>query len=160
MLFRSNIKKALGAEEEDLVFIIAGPWKATYEGGGFLRKKIAEDLHMVPENKFMFFWMDQNPMFEKDPVSGAYTAFHHPFVLPTGSLDDPDHCGGACFDLCLNGNELGSGSERIHDAETQIAVFHRLGLSDEKIQQRFDYFVEALRYGAPPHGGIDRKSVV
>ncbi|TQS83160.1 MAG: aspartate--tRNA ligase [Methanomethylophilus alvi] len=149
-----NIKKALGAEEGDLVFIIAGPWKATYEGGGFLRKKIAEDLHMVPENKFMFFWMDQNPMFEKDPVSGAYTAFHHPFVLPTGSLDDPDHCGGACFDLCLNGNELGSGSERIHDAETQIAVFHRLGLSDEKIQQRFDYFVEALRYGAPPHGGI------
>lgn len=149
-----NIKKAVGAEEGDLVFIIAGPWKATYEGGGFLRKKIAEDLHMVPDNEFMFFWMDQNPMFEKDPVSGAYTAFHHPFVLPTGDLNDPDHCGGACFDLCLNGNELGSGSERIHDAETQIAVFHRLGLSDEKIQQRFDYFVEALRYGAPPHGGI------
>ena len=101
----------------------------------------------------MFFWMDQNPMFEIDPVSGKRDAFHHPFVLPTGDLDDPE-CGGACFDLCLNGNELGSGSERIHDAETQIEVFHKLGLSDEKIQARFDYFVEALSYGAPPHGGI------
>ena len=148
-----NIKKTMGAEEGDLVFLIAGPWKATYEGGGFLRKKIAEDLGLVPENEFMFFWMDQNPMFEIDPVSGKRDAFHHPFVLPTGDLDDPE-CGGACFDLCLNGNELGSGSERIHDAETQIEVFHKLGLSDEKIQARFDYFVEALSYGAPPHGGI------
>lgn len=148
-----NIKKTMGAEEDDLVFLIAGPWKATYEGGGFLRKKIAEDLGLVPENEFMFFWMDQNPMFEIDPVSGKRDAFHHPFVLPTGDLDDPE-CGGACFDLCLNGNELGSGSERIHDAETQIEVFHKLGLSDEKIQARFDYFVEALSYGAPPHGGI------
>ena len=148
-----NIKKTMGAEEGDLVFLIAGPWKATYEGGGFLRKKIAEDLGLVPENEFMFFWMDQNPMFEIDPVSGKRDAFHHPFVLPTGDLADPE-CGGACFDLCLNGNELGSGSERIHDAETQIEVFHKLGLSDEKIQARFDYFVEALSYGAPPHGGI------
>lgn len=148
-----NIKKTMGAEGGDLVFLIAGPWKATYEGGGFLRKKIAEDLGLVPENEFMFFWMDQNPMFEIDPVSGKRDAFHHPFVLPTGDLDDPE-CGGACFDLCLNGNELGSGSERIHDAETQIEVFHKLGLSDEKIQARFDYFVEALSYGAPPHGGI------
>ena len=148
-----NIKRTMGAEEGDLVFLIAGPWKATYEGGGFLRKKIAEDLGLVPENEFMFFWMDQNPMFEIDPVSGKRDAFHHPFVLPTGDLDDPE-CGGACFDLCLNGNELGSGSERIHDAETQIEVFHKLGLSDEKIQARFDYFVEALSYGAPPHGGI------
>ena len=148
-----NIKKTMGAEEGDLVFLIAGPWKATYEGGGFLRKKIAEDLGLVPENELMFFWMDQNPMFEIDPVSGKRDAFHHPFVLPTGDLDDPE-CGGACFDLCLNGNELGSGSERIHDAETQIEVFHKLGLSDEKIQARFDYFVEALSYGAPPHGGI------
>lgn len=148
-----GIKKAVGAEEGDLVFLIAGPWKSTYEGGGFLRRKIAEDLGLVPENEFMFFWMDQNPMFEIDPVSGKRDAFHHPFVLPLGDIDDPE-CGGACFDLCLNGNELGSGSERIHDAETQIEVFHKLGLSDEKIKARFDYFVEALSYGAPPHGGI------
>ncbi len=148
-----NIKKTLGAEEGDLVFLIAGPWKATYEGGGFLRKKIAEDLHMVPDNEFMFFWMDQNPLFEIDPVSGKCDAFHHPFVLPLGDINDPK-CGGASFDLCLNGNELGSGSERIHTAEMQREVFHKLGLSDEQIEAKFDYFVEALSYGAPPHGGI------
>ncbi len=148
-----NIKKTLGAEEGDLVFLIAGPWKATYEGGGFLRKKIAEDLGLVPDNEFMFFWMDQNPLFEIDPVSGKHDAFHHPFVLPLGDIDDPK-CGGASFDLCLNGNELGSGSERIHTAEVQRAVFHKLGLTDEQIEAKFDYFVEALSYGAPPHGGI------
>lgn len=148
-----NIRKTLGAEEGDLVFLIAGPWKATYEGGGFLRKKIAEDLGLVPENEFMFFWMDKNPLFEVDPVSGKHDAFHHPFVLPLGDIDDPG-CGGASFDLCLNGNELGSGSERIHTAEMQRAVFHKLGLSDEQIEAKFDYFVEALSYGAPPHGGI------
>ena len=148
-----NIKKSLGAEEGDLVFLIAGPWKATYEGGGFLRKKIAEDLGLVPDNEFMFFWMDQNPLFEIDPVSGKHDAFHHPFVLPLGDIDDPK-CGGASFDLCLNGNELGSGSERIHTAEMQRAVFHKLGLTDEQIEAKFDYFVEALSYGAPPHGGI------
>ena len=148
-----NIKKTLGAEEGDLVFLIAGPWKATYEGGGFLRKKIAEDLGLVPDNEFMFFWMDQNPLFEIDPVSGKHDAFHHPFVLPLGDIDDPK-CGGASFDLCLNGNELGSGSERIHTAEMQRAVFHKLGLTDEQIEAKFDYFVEALSYGAPPHGGI------
>lgn len=148
-----NIRKTLGAEEGDLVFLIAGPWKATYEGGGFLRKKIAEDLGLVPENEFMFFWMDKNPLFEIDPVSGKHDAFHHPFVLPLGDIDDPK-CGGASFDLCLNGNELGSGSERIHTAEMQRAVFHKLGLSDEQIEAKFDYFVEALSYGAPPHGGI------
>ena len=148
-----DIKNILGAEEGDLCFLIAGPWKATYEGGGLLRKKIAEDLGMVPDDQFMFFWMDQNPMFEIDPVSGKYDAFHHPFVLPTGDLDDPN-CGGACFDLCLNGNELGSGSERIHTYEMQCAVFRKLGLTDEQIEEKFGYFVEALSYGAPPHGGI------
>ena len=149
----ANIKKAVGAEEGDLVFLIAGPWKTTYEGGGFLRVKIAEDLGMVPKNESMFFWMDQCPMFEVDPVSGKFDAFHHPFVLPQGDIDDPN-CPGACFDLCLNGNELGSGSERIHTKEMQIAVLHKLGLDDEKIRANFGFFVDALGYGAPPHGGV------
>lgn len=148
-----RIKEAMSAEDGDLLFLIAGPWKATYEGGGFLRKKVAEDLGIVPKNEFMFFWMDQCPMFEIDPVSGKYDAFHHPFVLPQNDLDD-DYVGGACFDLCLNGNELGSGSLRIHNADLQRAVFHKLGLDDERIEQNFGFFVQALSYGAPPHGGI------
>ena len=148
-----DIKRTMGAEEGDLLFIIAGPWKATYEGGGFLRKKVAEDLGLVPEDVFQFFWMDQCPMYEVDPVSGKCDAFHHPFVLPEGDPMD-ENVGGACFDLCLNGNELGSGSLRIHNVEMQRQVFHKLGLDDERIERNFGYFVEMLSYGAPPHGGI------
>lgn len=148
-----TIKERMGAEEGDLLFLIAGPWKATYEGGGFLRKKVAEDLGLVPKDVFQFFWMDQCPMFEIDPVSGKYDAFHHPFVLPENDLDD-EYVGGACFDLCLNGNELGSGSLRIHNADLQRAVLHKLGLDDERIEQNFGFFIQALSFGAPPHGGI------
>ena len=147
------IKERMGAEEGDLLFLIAGSWRATYEGGGFLRKKVAEDLGLVPKDVFQFFWMDQCPMFEIDPVSGKYDAFHHPFVLPENDLDD-EYVGGACFDLCLNGNELGSGSLRIHNADLQRAVLHKLGLDDERIEQNFGFFIQALSFGAPPHGGI------
>lgn len=148
-----NIKAVMGAEEGDLLFIVAGPWKATYEGAGALRKKLAEDLDLVPNDVFQFFWMDECPMFEVDPVSGKYDAFHHPFVLPQNDLDD-DYVGGACFDLCLNGYELGSGSLRIHNVDLQRDVFHKLGLDDERIENSFGFFMQALSFGAPPHGGI------
>ena len=148
-----NIKTTMGVEEGDLLFIIAGPWKATYEGAGALRKKLGEDLGLVPKGEFQFFWMDECPMFEVDPVTGKCDAFHHPFVLPQNDLDD-DYVGGACFDLCLNGYELGSGSLRIHNADLQRAVFRKLGLDDERIESQFGFFVQALGFGAPPHGGI------
>jgi aspartyl-tRNA synthetase len=148
-----HIKHAMNVKEGDLIFLVAGPWKATYEGGGVLRRKIAEDLGLVPENVFQFFWMVDCPMFEVDPVSGKYDAFHHPFVLPENDLDE-DYVGGACFDICLNGNELGSGSLRIHNPELQRAVLKKTGMSDEKIERDFGWFIEALGYGAPPHGGI------
>jgi len=149
----ADIKRATGTEEGDLLFLIAGPWLATYTGGGLLRKKIAADLGLVPEGTFQFLWMDECPMFAVDPVSGKYDSFHHPFVLPQGDIDTPN-VGGACFDLCLNGNELASGSLRIHDAELQKKVFLKLGLPEEKIDREFGFFLDALSYGAPPHGGI------
>ncbi len=148
-----DIKKTMDVEEGDLLFIVAGPWKATYEGAGALRKKLGEDLGLVPKGEFQFFWMDECPMFEVDPVTGKCDAFHHPFVLPQNDLDD-DYVGGACFDLCLNGYELGSGSLRIHNADLQKAVFRKLGLDDERIESQFGFFVQALGFGAPPHGGI------
>ncbi|MGI5964301.1 MAG: aspartate--tRNA ligase [Candidatus Methanomethylophilaceae archaeon] len=147
------IKEKMGAEEGDVLFLIAGPWKSTYEGGGLLRKKIAEDLGLVPEGVFHFSWLVDCPMFEVDPVSGKFDAFHHPFVKPLGDIDDKN-CGGACFDLCLNGNELGSGSLRINDPEMQRAVLRKIGKSDEDIEAEFGFFIESLSYGAPPHGGI------
>ena len=148
-----GIKQRMGAEEGDLLFLIAGPWKSTYEGGGALRKKLAEDLDLIPKDEMQFLWLVDCPMFEIDPVSGKHDAFHHPFVLPENDLD-AKYVGGACFDLCLNGNELGSGSLRIHDPDLQKKVFRKIGMDDEKIEADFGFFVEALGYGAPPHGGI------
>jgi aspartyl-tRNA synthetase len=148
-----SIKRKMGAEEGDLLFLIAGPWKSTYEGGGALRKKLAEDLDLIPKDENQFLWLVDCPMFEIDPVSGKHEAFHHPFVLPENNLNAP-YVGGACFDLCLNGNELGSGSVRIHDPEIQREVFRKIGMDDEKIEEDFGFFIEALGYGAPPHGGI------
>ncbi|MCL2510167.1 MAG: aspartate--tRNA ligase [Methanomassiliicoccaceae archaeon] len=147
------IKQKMNAEEGDLLFLIAGPWKSTYEGGGALRRKLAEDLDLVPKDEMQFLWLVDCPMFEVDPVSGKHDAFHHPFVLPENDLDDA-YVGGACFDLCLNGNELGSGSLRIHDPELQKAVFRKIGMDDEKIETDFGFFIEGLGFGAPPHGGI------
>jgi aspartyl-tRNA synthetase len=92
-------------------------------------------------------------MFETDPVSGKHDAYHHPFVLPENDLDDK-YVGGSSFDLCLNGNELGSGSLRIYDPELQRNVFRKIGMDDERIEADFGFFIEALGYGAPPHGGI------
>ena len=148
-----GIKTALNADEGDILFLIAGPWKQTYEGGGALRIKIAEDLGLVPEGTFQFLWLVDCPMFETDPISGKKDAFHHPFVKPLGDVNE-DGCMGACFDLCLNGNELGSGSLRINDPEVQRDVLRVLGKTDEEIENEFGFFVESLEYGAPPHGGI------
>jgi aspartyl-tRNA synthetase len=147
------IRRKMDAEEGDLLFLIAGPRKSTYEGGGNLRRKLAEDLDLVPEGEMQFIWLVDCPMFDIDPVSGKYDAFHHPFVLPENDLGD-EYVGGACFDLCLNGSELGSGSLRIHDPALQTEVFRKIGMDEDKIMADFGFFVEALGYGAPPHGGM------
>ena len=144
-----DLKKKMDVEDGDLLFLLAGPRKATLEGAGQLRKQLAEDLELVPKNIFQFMWLVDCPMFEIDPVSGKHDAFHHPFVLP-----DKDFVGGACFDLVLNGNELGSGSLRINKPEVQREVFRLMGMPKEKMEDDFGYFLEALGYGAPPHGGI------
>jgi aspartyl-tRNA synthetase len=149
----SKLKKDMDVKEGDLLLLLAGPKRRVLETGGQLRKKLAEDLELFDKNTFKFAWLVDCPMFEIDPASGKKDAFHHPFVLPTTSLDITN-VGGASFDLIMNGSELGSGSQRIHDPEVQRAIFKMLGLSDEKIETDFGFFLEALGYGAPPHGGI------
>jgi aspartyl-tRNA synthetase len=149
----SKLKKEMDVKEGDLLLLLAGPKRRVLETGGQLRKKLAEDLELFDKNTFKFAWLVDCPMFEIDPASGKKGAFHHPFVLPTTSLDS-DNVGGASFDLIMNGSELGSGSQRIHDPEVQRTIFRMLGLSDEKIETDFGFFLEALGYGAPPHGGI------
>ena len=144
-----NLKKEMEVEDGDLLFLLAGPRKATLEGAGTLRRKLAEDLDLIPKGVHDFFWLVDCPMFDVDPVTGKKDAFHHPFVLPDEKYEE-----GFCFDLCLDGNELGSGSQRIHDVEVQREVFRQLGMSEEKMEEDFGFFLRALSYGAPPHGGI------
>ncbi|NLN72214.1 MAG: aspartate--tRNA ligase [Thermoplasmatales archaeon] len=148
-----NLIGKLDIKDGDLLFLFAGPEKATQEGAGQVRLKLAEDLGLIPEGVFEFAWLVDCPLFETDPVSGRLTTFHHPFVKPRSSLDD-DNVMGSSFDLVLNGSELGSGSVRINDPEMQRKAFSMLGMSADKIEKDFGFFLEALRYGAPPHGGI------
>ena len=149
----SSLMAKMDVAEGDLLLLLAGPRKNVLETGGILRKKLAEDLGLADDGVFKFAWLVDCPMFEIDPASGKKDAFHHPFVLPVTPLD-ADNAGGASFDLIMNGNELGSGSVRIHDPDMQRKVFRMLGISDEKIETDFGFFLEALGYGAPPHGGI------
>lgn len=144
-----DIKKVMKAEEGDLIFLMAGPWKRTLEGAGLMRRQVASDLGLVPKNEFQFHWLVDCPMFEIDPITGKKDAFHHPFVLP-----DDDFVMGSSFDLLLNGNELGSGSLRINKPEVQRKVLEMLGMDEERIQKNFGWFIDALGCGAPPHGGI------
>lgn len=143
------IKLKMNAEEGDLLFFMAGPWKKTLEGAGLMRRQLASDLDLIPKDTFQFHWLVDCPMFEVDPVSGKKDAYHHPFVLPYD-----DYNKGACFDILLNGYEIGSGSLRIHDPDVQKKVFQILGMSDEDIDENFGWFIKALGFGAPPHGGI------
>ncbi|MDR0198815.1 MAG: aspartate--tRNA ligase, partial [Methanomassiliicoccaceae archaeon] len=149
----SALKKKMDVEEGDLLLLLAGPKRNVLETGGQLRKKLAQDLGLTDPGTFLFAWLVDCPMFETDPASGKKGAFHHPFVMPTTPLDI-ENVGGASFDLIMNGNELGSGSQRIHDPSVQREIFRMLGISEEKIEADFGFFLEALGYGAPPHGGI------
>ncbi|MDD4185477.1 MAG: aspartate--tRNA ligase [Candidatus Methanomethylophilaceae archaeon] len=149
----SSLIGKLAVKDGDLLFLFAGPEKATQEGAGQVRLKLAEDLDLIPEGVFEFAWLVDCPLFETDPVSGRLTTFHHPFVKPRSPLDEKD-AKGSSFDLVLNGTELGSGSLRINDPELQRSVFSMLGISEEKAEEDFGFFLEALGYGAPPHGGI------
>ena len=149
----SELKKKMDVGEGDLLLLLAGPKAKVLETGGALRKKLAEDLELTDPNTFLFAWLVDCPMFEIDPASGKKDAFHHPFVMPTTPLN-AEKVGGASFDLILNGTELGSGSQRIHDPNVQREIFRMLGIPDEKVEENFGFFLEALGYGAPPHGGI------
>ena len=93
-------------------------------------------------------------MFERDPEAGRWTAIHHPFTAPSGSFEDPGAMSSRGYDLALDGVEVGGGSIRIYEADVQQEVFKVLGMSEEEAQARFGFLLDALRYGAPPHGGI------
>lgn len=153
-----NILNKLGAEKGDVVFIVADKTSVVLSTLGALRLTVAKRLDIIP-NTFKFLWIVDFPFFEYDEESGEWVAMHHPFTMPKEEclqyLDtDPGKVVAKAFDLTLNGTELSSGSMRITDPELQQKMFRALKMTDEEIDAKFGFLVEAYKYGAPPHGGM------
>lgn len=150
------IMERLGAQNGDLVFFGADKEKIVNEALGALRIKVGEDLNML-EREWAPLWVVDFPMFEENS-DGSLTALHHPFTAPSCTpaelLEQPEGKLSRAYDMVLNGTELGGGSVRIHNQEMQKAVFKVLGISDEEAEQKFGFLLNALKYGAPPHGGL------
>jgi aspartyl-tRNA synthetase len=148
----------MGGGEGDIVFIVSGTAKVTYDSLGFLRRRIAGLMGMLDDDQFNFLWVVDFPMFEQDE-EGNLKAMHHPFTQPKlDELDKLDNdilsLNANAYDIVLNGVELGGGSVRIHDKDLQARMFRALGLTDEECQEKFGFLIEAFKYGAPPHAGL------
>lgn len=171
--FQSSIAKFLSPEEiekvkfktnantGDLILIVADQEEVVYEALGNLRLKLANDLNLINHNKkeFKFLWVTNFPLLEYNPEEKRYEAVHHPFTAPLDEdiklLDtNPLKVRSKAYDLVLNGNEIGGGSIRIHNTDLQKIIFKLLGMDDKKAEQKFGFLLQALKYGAPPHGGI------
>ena len=164
-----SIVKAAGAEKGDVVFIVADKNRVVLPTLGALRLKAAKQLDIIPEDKFNFLWITEFPFFEWNEDTKHWDAMHHPFTMPMDEcleyLDTaPEKVFAKAYDLVLNGTELSSGSIRITDYELQQRMFRSLGLTEEEIEAKFGFLVEAYKYGAAPHGGmgigLDRLSMI
>ncbi len=153
-----GIFQAVGAQTGDVIFFGAGPYKTVSDFLGALRLKVGRDQGLV-ENAWRPLWVVDFPMFEYDYEAKRYVALHHPFTAPKVDdaaelAADPANAVSRGYDMVLNGNEIGGGSIRIHRPEMQSTVFDLLGIGAEEAQLKFGFLLEALKYGAPPHGGI------
>lgn len=161
--FKPQLLKEIGArlqaEPGDLLLFVADQWKVTCKALYALRCKIAAEMKLYDPRSMNFSWVVEFPMFEYDDEEKRWVAMHHPFTSPRDQdfalLDsDPGKCRAKAYDLVINGYEAGGGTIRIHDAGIQQKVFNLLGIDEESAQERFGFLLKALRYGAPPHGGI------
>ncbi len=149
----SAANAALGAVAEDLVVFVADQAAVAAPVLGALRLHLGAKFGLIPNDRHAAVWIVDFPMFE--PLEGGgFTAVHHPFSAPTGSFDDPAAMSSRNYDLALDGVEIGGGSIRISTPDVQRQVFDVIGLSDEEAKERFGFLLDALQYGAPPHGGI------
>lgn len=156
----SALKTALGAEQGDVIFVVADPDGMLVRTVlGSLRVYLADKYSLYDKSKFDFLWVVDFPLLEYDKEEGRYVAVHHPFtsakVEDVPLLDtDPLKVRANAYDMVINGQEAGGGSIRIHDCKMQAKIFSLLGLTQEQIVEKFGFFVDAFRYGAPPHGGL------
>ena len=148
------------AKPGDLILIVSGPKEVVWASLGFLRRDLASKLGMLDPNEYKLLWVVDFPMFEWSDEENRYMAMHHPFTSPkqedlhyleTGELDK---IYADAYDIVINGYEAGGGSIRIHDSALQQKIFEVLQLSEEDIRNRFGFFIDAFKYGAPPHGGL------
>ncbi|MBT3562538.1 aspartate--tRNA ligase [Pseudomonadales bacterium] len=150
-----NILDRVGAEDKDIIFFGADKAKVVNDALGALRCKIAEDLNLYAK-KWAPLWVTDFPMFEGE--GSNWTATHHPFTQPTGDMDamlaDPSSVLSRAYDVVLNGIEVGGGSIRVHEMEMQKKIFEVLDLTEDEINIKFGFLLDALKYGAPPHGGL------
>ena len=151
-----QMMERLGAANGDIIFFGADRTQIVNEALGALRIKVAEDIGLVGEG-WAPLWVVDFPMFEDDG-NGGWTPLHHPFTAPSCSVEElaanPGEALSRAYDMVLNGTELGGGSIRIHERAMQEAVFGILGIDDDEAQEKFGFLLNALQYGAPPHGGL------
>lgn len=156
-----KIKLKTKANPGDLILIVADHAKVVYEALGNLRLKLAKDLNLINHDKkeFNFLWVTNFPLLEYNSEEKKYEAVHHPFTAPLEEdiellETDPLKVRSKAYDLVLNGNEIGGGSIRIHNNNLQKIIFRLLGIDDKRAEYKFGFLLQALKYGAPPHGGI------
>lgn len=156
----NEIISKLGIKNNEIALILADTYKIVHDGLGALRLKLGEELNLIDKDSFKFLWVVDFPMFEWSEEENRYKAQHHPFTsikeedrkyLDTNELDKIKT---DSYDMVLNGYEIGGGSIRIHDEELQGKVFEKLGFTKEELETNFGFFLEVLKYGVPPHGGL------
>lgn len=150
------IKEKFNIDNNDLILIVVAKPKIVYASLGALRLKIGNELNLIAKDKYNFLWVTDFPMFEYSETDKRYKAMHHPFTMPSSieDLKDKEKCLSVSYDIVLNGYELGGGSVRIHDPKMQNIVFDALGLTKEQIKEKFGFFTDAFKFGAPPHAGL------
>lgn len=151
--------KRLELTNNDIIFIVSDKYSIVKTSLGSLRNKLAKDLNLIPKDTCKLLWVTDFPAFEWSEEEGRFMAMHHPFTSPKDEdvdklLTDKANCYSKAYDLVINGYEAGGGSIRIHDEDVQEKMFKALELTEEDIRNKFGFFVDALKYGTPPHGGL------
>ena len=154
-----EIKTLMGGQPGDLLMFLADTWDVTCKGLAGLRCRLAAELGLIDPEELHCSWVTEFPMFENNEESGSWHAMHHPFTAPLAEdlhklESDPAGCRAQAYDLVINGSEAGGGTIRIHNPEIQSKVLSLLGIDEETAEDRFGFLLNALKYGAPPHGGI------
>ena len=155
----AEIGQAFEAKPGDMLFIVADSWDVTCKALNGLRRRLAAELKLYDPKSMHFSWVVEFPMFEHDPEENRWVAMHHPFTAPRIQdfemlNSEPGRCRAQAYDLVINGYEAGGGTIRIHNSDIQSQVFSLLGITAETARDRFGFLLDALRFGAPPHGGI------